>query len=86
VTGLIYRNVKLGTTATIEFLVRPYRQSYPIANRAVYLLIGVPQVSTKVTFTLLMLNCHHYLTASQAKISCGHNYQQKIAHCGHIHF
>lgn len=45
VTGLIDRNVRLGTTATIEFLVRPYRGSYPIVNRAVYLLIGVPQVS-----------------------------------------
>ncbi|PNF13633.1 hypothetical protein B7P43_G17282, partial [Cryptotermes secundus] len=45
VTGLIYRNIQPGTTATIEFLVRPYRRLYPTVNRAVYLFIGVPQVS-----------------------------------------
>jgi hypothetical protein len=58
VTGPIGRNASPGTTATIEFLARPFRGTYPVVNRAAYLLIGVPHVSTKkVTFTLLMLNC-----------------------------
>jgi hypothetical protein len=74
VTGLINRDATSGTKATIEFLAHPYRRTYPIVNRAVYLLIGVPHVSTKVTFTLLMLNCHRHFAASKAKILYGHIY------------
>jgi hypothetical protein len=76
VTGLIGRNARLGTTATIEFSARPFRGTYPVVNRAAYLFIGVPvpSVSTKVTLTLLMLNCQRHLAASKAKIPYGHIY------------
>jgi len=89
VTGIL-RNTQQGTPHIVQFSARPFWESVPAVNRAVFVSVGVPPVSTahkkKVTFILfygpvsLVSQC-----GSQANICHGQLHQQTVCYV-HIYF
>ena len=89
VTGML-RNTQQGTPHLVQFSARPLWASNPVVNRAVFVSVGVPQVSTahKKNFTFILFCGPVSLVSqcgSQANICHGHIHQQTVCY-GHIYF